>query len=61
MNKKPTKKKFRLSREAKMDIVLKPLAGNQRKAMLAILQTVPTSLLSRTYELFIDKVLQGKK
>ena len=57
----PGRKRPRMTRDEKMERVLKPLLGRQRVAMLAALQTVPTSLLQSGYDTFIERIHEIKE
>ena len=51
----------RMTRDEKMERVLKPLVGKQRDEMATALQIVPTSLLQSGYDAFIERIQKLKE
>ncbi len=52
------KERSELERDFKMDEILAPLAGRQKKVMEAILANVPTAQLEDGFKTFIGRVLR---
>lgn len=58
--KRRSKKLPHIKREEKMKKILSELKGRQLKAMMEILQKVPTAQLQRAYDANIERILRGK-